>query len=118
MAYEIKGLSQQKGFSQKRRYVRVKGPFDGYHLGLPQTPVLIYDLNLGGGFVSFADEQPQGATLVLRIVLPHEGGITVHAEAVYRHQFGVAVRFVDIDDDTAGRLVRTVDALQERPVSN
>jgi hypothetical protein len=113
-AYEVK----PQPFANKRRYVRVKGPFDGYHLGLPQTPVLIYDLNLGGGFVNFADEQPQGATLVLRIVLPHEGGITVQAEAVYRHQFGVAVRFVDVDEDTAARLVRTVDAFQERPVAH
>lgn len=111
-AYEVRSTSQ------RRRYVRVKGPFDGYHLGLPQTPVLIYDLNLGGGFVNFADEQPSGATLVLRIMLPTEGGITVHAEAVYRHQFGVAVRFVDVDDDTAGRLIRTVDALQERQAAN
>jgi len=107
------GYELKDGVPQKRRYVRVKGPFDGYHLGLPQTPVLIYDLNLGGGFVNFADEQPKGASLVLRIVLPHEGGITVHAEAVYRHQFGVAVRFVDVDDDTAARLVRTVDALKD-----
>ena len=109
------GFELKKGFTQKRRYVRVKGPFDGYHLGLPQTPVLVYDLNLGGGFVNFADEQPQGATLELRILLPQEGTVTVHAEAVYRHQFGVAVRFVDVDEETAARLVRTVDALQQQP---
>lgn len=106
MAHEIKRTA--------RRYVRVHGPFDGYHLGLPKTPVLIYDLNLGGGLVSFNDEPPQGATLVLRIDLPHEGRITVHAETVYRDRFGVAVRFVDLDRDTTARLVRTVDALRER----
>jgi hypothetical protein len=106
MAQEIKRTA--------RRYVRVRGPFDGYHLGLPKTPVLIYDLNLGGGLVSFDGELPVGATLVLRIDLPHEGRITVNAETVYRAQFGVAVRFVDLDRETAARLVRTVDSLRER----
>jgi hypothetical protein len=109
---------QVRAFPQRRRYVRVRGPFDAYHLGLPRTPVLIYDLNVGGGFVNFADDQPKGATLDLRILLPQEGAITVHAEAVYRHQFGVAVRFVDVDDDTATRLARTIDALQQQPESN
>src|SRR5688500_481011 len=107
MAHEIKRAA--------RRYVRVRGPFDGYHLGMPKTPVLIYDLNLGGGLVNFTGEPPAAATLVLRIDLPHEGRITVNAETVYRDQAGVAVRFVDIDRETAARLVRTVDALRERP---
>jgi hypothetical protein len=39
----------------------------------------------------------------------------VNAETVYRDQAGVAVRFVDVDRETAARLVRTVDALRERP---
>jgi hypothetical protein len=97
-----------------RRYVRVRGPFDAYNLGFPQTPVLVYDLNLGGGFVNFGDEQPSDWTLLLKIDLPEEGPITVNAETVYRHQFGVAVRFVDIDADTAARLVRTVDAFSSQ----
>ena len=104
MAQEIKRST--------RRYVRVHGPFDGYHLGMPKTPVLIYDLNLGGGLVNFTGEQPAVATLVLRIDLPLEGRITVHAETVYRAQSGVAVRFVDLDRDTTARLARTVDALR------
>ena len=106
MAQEIKRTA--------RRYVRVHGPFDGYHLGMPKTPVLIYDLNLGGGLVSFNGEPPENAALVLRIDLPNEGRITVNAETVYRDRFGVAVRFVDLDRDTTARLVRTVDALRER----
>lgn len=101
-----------------RRYVRVRGPFDAYNLGRPQTPVLIYDLNLGGGFVNFGDEQPNDWTLQLKIDLPQEGPITVNAETVYRHQFGVAVRFVDVDADTAERLARTVDACQQGAASH
>ena len=80
-----------------RRYARVRGPFDGDHLDTPRTQVLIYDLNLGGGFVNFGDEQPTAATLRLKIDLLREGPITVNAEAVYRDASGVAVRFVDLD---------------------
>ncbi len=107
MAQEIKRTT--------RRYVRVHGPFDGYHLGLPKTPILIYDLNLGGGLVSFSGEQPATAALVLRIDLPYEGRITVNAETVYCAPSGVAVRFVDLDADTTKRLARTVDALRDQP---
>ena len=107
MAHEIKTQST-------RRYVRVRGPFDGDHLGEPRTPVLVYDLNLGGGFVSFGEEQPSDATLTLQINLLREGPVTVNAEAVYRDAKGVAVRFVDVDRDTAARLTRTIDALTER----
>jgi hypothetical protein len=102
-----------KSGNPTRRYVRVRGPFDGYHLATPRTPVLIYDLNLGGGFVNFGDEQPAEATLRLNIDLPR-GLITVDAETVYRDPSGVAVRFVDVDRDTAALLVSTVEALTER----
>jgi hypothetical protein len=109
MAHEIKS-------HLTRRYVRVRGPFDGDHLDVPRTSVLIYDLNLGGGFVNFGDEPPTGATLTLKIDLLREGPITVNAEAVYRDTSGVAVRFVDLDRDTAARLTRTIDALTERSI--
>lgn len=107
-----------KGIHSTRRYVRVPGPFDGCHLGLPKTPVLIYDLNLGGGFVNFIHGQPEESTLVLKIDLPQEGPITVNAETVYRHQFGVAVRFVDVDADTTARLERTVTAMKQQQRDN
>jgi hypothetical protein len=105
--------SEIKSIQSTRRYVRVRGPFDGDHLDSPRTPVLIYDLNLGGGFVNFGNEKPTGATLTLKIDLPREGPITVNAEAVYRDTTGVAVRFVNLDRDTAARISRTIDALVE-----
>ena len=105
--------SEIKNIQSTRRYVRVRGPFDGDHLDSPRTPVLIYDLNLGGGFVNFGNEKPTGATLTLKIDLPREGPITVNAEAVYRDTTGVAVRFVNLDRDTAARITRTIDALVE-----
>jgi hypothetical protein len=97
-----------------RRYVRALGPFNGYHLGLRKTPVLIFNLNLGGGFVNFTDEQPAGATFVLTIDLHQEGRITVKAETVYRDPSGIAVRFVGLDADTSGRLARAVERFREQ----
>ena len=94
-----------------RRYVRIRGPFDADRLDPPITPVLIYDLNLGGGFVKFGEARPNSATLTLKIDLPLEGPITVNAEAVYRDVSGVAVRFVDMDGDTTARLKRNIEAL-------
>jgi len=106
--------SEIKYVQSTRRYVRVRGPFVADHLDAPMTPVLVYDLNLGGGFVNFGDDRPTGASLRLKIDLPREGPIIVNAEAVYRDDSGgVAVRFVDLDKDSANRLARTIDAMAE-----
>ena len=102
-----------KSYQSTRRYVRVHGPFDGDHLGAPRTPVLIYDLNLGGGFVNFGGTLPAAATLTLKIDLPREGPITVNAEAVYQDTTGVAVRFVDLDRDSLARLTRTIESMTD-----
>ena len=97
-----------------RRYIRVPGPFEGLHVGPPRSRVLVYDLNQGGGLVSFIHEQPNDSLLELQITLPHAGRITVHAEPVSRQPFGIGVRFVDVDDDTTTTLARAV-ALLTRP---
>ena len=99
---------------QKRRYERVKGPFSGRHLGPSNTHVLVYDLSIGGGFVRFTDDQPEGSTLRLKIKLPGEGPVTLNAEKVYPDQTGWPVRFVDVTVETAVRLARTVDSLKRR----
>lgn len=100
---------KRQQYSSKRRFPRAHGPFDAFHLGL-QTPVLVYDLNLGGALVNFGGEPPTDVVFVLKVALPGEGVITVHAETVYRHESGVAVRFVNVDRDTCERLARTIDA--------
>ena len=101
-----------------RRYVRAVGPFNGYHLGLRKTPVLIFNLNVGGGFVTFTDDQPAGAMFVLTIDLQQEGRITVKAETVYRDPSGIAVRFVDLDADGSDRLGRAVNRMREQQASH
>ena len=101
-----------------RRYVRAVGPFNGYHLGLRKTPVLMFNLNVGGGFVNFTDEQPTATTLVLTIDLQQEGRITVKAETVYRDPTGIAVRFVDVDADGSERLGRAVERMRAQQASS
>ena len=95
-----------------RRYVRALGPFNGYHLGLRKTAVLIFNLNVGGGFVTFTDEQPSATTLVLTIDLQQDGRITAKAETVYRDPSGIAVRFVDLDADSSDRVARAVNRVR------
>lgn len=100
--------------SNARRYVRATGPFHGFHLGLRKTPVLIFNLNVGGGFVNFADEQPAGKTFALTIDLEVEGRITVLADTVYRDPTGIAVRFVDLDSEASDLVARAVDRMRRQ----
>jgi len=104
-------------FPSKRRFPRVHGPFFGYY-ETPQTPVLVYDLNLGGGFVNFGGQQHDAVAFMLSVALPNEGVITVQAETVYRNETGVAVRFVDMDLDTIQRLARTVGGPIDQPLAH
>lgn len=104
-------------YATKRRFPRARGPFDGYQGG-PHTPVLVYDLNVGGGFVNFGNTQPTAVDFELTVALPFEGLVTVYAETVYRHESGVAVRFVNVDSDTKARLARAVDAAIEQPLAH
>ena len=103
----------------RRQYARVHGPFDGYRVGRLDTPVRIYDLSQGGCFVNGMHQQRKETRMVLRIDLPDEGTITVNAELVYvRPDFGFAVRFVGVDEETDARLRRTVDTLSLEQTGN
>jgi len=104
--------------SDARRYVRALGPFNGYHLGLSKAPVLVFNLNVGGGFVTFTEGQPAAATFVLTIDLQQEGRITAKADTVYRDPSGVAVRFVGLDADSSDRLARAVERVRKEQASD
>jgi len=97
----------------RRKAPRVTGPFEGYRLGLIETPILIYDLSEGGCFVNSLYDTPAGQRLALRLNLPFEGVVTVQAETVYgRPGFGFAVRFVDVNDETRACLRSALDKLR------
>lgn len=98
----------------RRRHQRIHGPFDGWRIDLLDVPVRIYDLSLGGCFVNSMNPQRDGVRLLLRIDLPGEGSITLHAETLYQRPGGFAVRFVDVDAETAERVARAVEALADQ----
>src|SRR5262245_66695889 len=99
----------------RRRHERVLGPFDGFRVSALETPVRIYDLSRGGCFINSLHEQEPGVSFTLKIDLPYEGWIRLRAETVYRRpDFGFAVRFLHMTDDSARRLARAIDALKEK----
>jgi hypothetical protein len=101
---------------ERRLHDRVTGPFDGFRVAALETPVRIYDLSLGGCFITSLHDQGNASEMVLKIDLPHEGWITVKAAAVYRRpEFGFAVRFVELDPDVEAKLARSLDRLQKKP---
>ena len=97
-----------EGDKSRRRYERATGPFDGTLDG----PVLIYDLNVGGGFITSPLAPLIGSTVVLKISLPKDGWISVNAEVLFHYGHGFSVQFLDVDADTASRIARTVEAFR------
>jgi hypothetical protein len=101
------------GTDDRRRHDRVPGPFDGRRIGALVTPVRIYDLSEGGCFINSTHEQPRGIRFSLEIDLPFEGTIVVKAETLYeKFEFGYAVRFVDVAEQSAMLLQRSLLKLQ------
>ncbi len=88
---------------------RVAGPFDGWRLGLLETPVSIFDLSAGGCFVNATHAQQPGQVISLKIDIPREGWIRVKALTLNLHrELGFGVRFVEISDGDARRLERAI----------
>jgi hypothetical protein len=99
----------------RRQHDRVPGPFDGSRVGALETPLRIFDLSRGGCFVNSMHEQKPGIRFTMRIELPYVGQITVKAVTLYlRPGFGYAMQFVDMNEETAGRLEEALGQLQDR----
>ena len=97
----------------RRRFVRVRGPFDGRRLGLLTVPVTIYDLSAGGCLVHAFHDEPAGRRMTLEIELPTEGWIQVEAQSLYvREGYGFAVHFVEMADTTRARLEWAIERLR------
>ncbi len=93
------GVSAQPAGAERRRHVRVTGPFDGRRLGLIDTPIVISDLSEGGCFLDSLVDAETGCRLRLGVAVPGGEWITVSAEVVHgRPGFGFAVRFVDVSE--------------------
>lgn len=105
--------------ADRRQHDRIAGPLDGVRLGALETPVRMFDLSRGGCFINALHEQAPGVRFMVRIDLPHVGETTLTVETLYqRNGFGFAVRFVDVDEETASRLNQVVEQLQEPVRSN
>jgi len=99
----------------RRQHKRVDGPFDGFRVGALETPIQLYDLSRGGCFINSMHQQQPGVVLLLKIDLPYEGWITCKAASLPgRGEFGFAVRFVEMSEDAAARLERSVTKLAQR----
>ena len=99
---------------ERRQHIRIAGPFDGFRVGLLDSPVTLYDLSEGGCFVNVvtAIAEP-GRHIVLKINVPEEGWIFLKARALYtKPEFGFAVTFVDNPPEAAERLRRGLLRLQ------
>ena len=94
--------------SNKRRFVRVGGPFDGWRVGVVNKPLRIYDLSDGGCFVETLEPAPEpGRHLVMKIDVPDEGAIYLKGETVYvKPDVGFAVSFIDVPAEAFDRLRR------------
>jgi hypothetical protein len=105
-----KGQDVPTSNEDQRQHFRVPGPFDGFRIGMLETPVRIYDLSEGGCFVSSLYAGVPGEVLTLKIELPHEGWIKVEGETLYdRTDFGFAVRFVNPTEHARTALAAVVE---------
>jgi len=94
----------------RRQSPRIPGPFEGRLVGDSAVAVNVRDLNTAGCFVDAAgSEIPIAMAMRLHIELPVEGWIAANAETVYRlGRHGVAMKFVDLDEQTRDRITREV----------
>ena len=98
----------------RRQHDRVRGPFDASRIGALETPLRIFDLSRGGCFVNAMHEQTPGVSFTMRLDLPYAGPVMLKAVTLYARAGGFAVQFLDLNDETVGRLAQALDQLQER----
>jgi hypothetical protein len=109
----VSSASSLVSTDDRRQYDRVSGPFDARRIGILTTPLRIYDLSEGGCFVNSMHEQQPGIAFTLEIDLPYAGTLTFRAETIYRKpEFGFAVRFIGVSDETAAQLHDALERLR------
>jgi hypothetical protein len=94
----------------------IAGPLDGYHLGVTDVPVRIYDLTLDGCLVEIGFGTLSGKDIRLQIDLPGESWTIVRCETLHiAGHNAFAVKFLRLDQDTRRRIARALDRLRDRP---
>ena len=97
---------------ERRRFPRVRGPFDGSWAGAAgRGAARIWDLSIGGCYIDALNEQRTGQILSVTIALP-EGQVDADGEIVYSNpNQGFAVKFVMMPDAARQALHQAVDRL-------
>src|SRR5580765_8478066 len=98
----------------RRRNVRVLGPFDGARRGLFDLPLHIYDLSIGGCFVKWVHDPPhKGQAMSIRIDLPTGVTFVAKAETAFVSPgFGFGVKFCELSDEDRIQLETAVQTHQ------
>lgn len=108
----IERRKDQRGGAAARVDPRVAGPFEGRRIDLLATPVRIHDLSRSGCLIQWYHEQTPGRQFTLEVELPEVGWLRFEAEAVYnRSDYGFAVKFVDVPQETQQKLDRAIELL-------
>ena len=104
--------------SNRRESDRVAVPLDAWRLGTLETPVRLYDLSLGGCFITSLHDQAPGVLVRLRIQLPDGEWVDTTAETLhFRQGFGFAVRFLDLSPTAVDRLDRALEEMRSAAAS-
>jgi PilZ domain-containing protein len=76
-------------------------------------PLRIHDLSAGGCLIESHHEEAIARRLTMEIELPDEGWMTLNAEVIYvRSDYGFAVKFIEMSDDTRTRLDTVIQRLR------
>lgn len=98
------------------RLRQIAGPLEGYRLGVTDVPVRVFDLTLDGCLVELSFGTLSGRNIRLQVDLPGEGWTLVHCETLHiAGDNAFAVRFIRVDEEIRGRIVRAIDRQFNRP---
>jgi hypothetical protein len=96
----------------RRQTARVPGPFQGRRLGALTVDLSVHDLSAGGCLIQSFHDVAVGRRMKIELDLPDEGTVVLDAESVNtRPDYGFAVRFVDVPEQTQQLLKRVIDRL-------
>ena len=100
-------------FNDRRKHVRILGPFDGSRPGLVDMPLHIYDLSVGGCFVNSIHQAPhRGQAFSIRIELPTGETLVAKGETAFvRPGFGYGVKFCELTEENRLRLEHAIEVL-------
>ena len=104
-------LAKEDGRTERRRHLRVDGPFRGFRHDDLATQVMIRNLSEGGCFVDSLVEERAGRRFSLDISTLRDDRITVTGRVVHNSPgFGFALCFVDVPAAARASLARLVAA--------